>query len=100
MAIWLAADAQNRLFWRACTGRGSEYCVPSTGWTRHPEMATTVLAQAEPTVLQTASEHAVTCTATNAIVGFGTYLAQKPAWSLPQPVGGGFRVPLAFRLSA
>jgi hypothetical protein len=29
------------------------------------------------TILQTALEHALTCTATDALAGFGTYLAQK-----------------------
>jgi len=32
MTIRLVADIQNRLFWRAGTGRASECSVPSTGW--------------------------------------------------------------------
>jgi len=31
MTVRLVADIQNRLFWRVCTGRASECCIPSAG---------------------------------------------------------------------
>jgi hypothetical protein len=32
MTVRLVADIQNRLVWRVGTGRASERCVPSAGW--------------------------------------------------------------------
>ena len=34
MAVRLVADIQNRLFWRVGTGRASQCCVPSAGWSQ------------------------------------------------------------------
>lgn len=34
MSVRLVADIQNRLFWRVGTGRASECCVPSAGWSQ------------------------------------------------------------------
>jgi hypothetical protein len=34
MILRLVADIQNRLFWRVGTGRASECCVPSAGWSQ------------------------------------------------------------------
>lgn len=40
------------------------------------------------TALQTVREHALTCTATNALADFGTYLAQKPSSRLARQLDG------------
>ena len=46
MTVWLVADIQNRLFWRVGTGRASECCVPSAGWSPgNPEMSNDVSAE-------------------------------------------------------
>jgi hypothetical protein len=34
MIVRLVAEIQNRLFWRVGTGRASECCVPSAGWSQ------------------------------------------------------------------
>jgi len=34
MIVRLVADIQNRLFWRVGTGRASEFCIPSAGWSQ------------------------------------------------------------------
>ena len=75
MSIRLVADIQNRLFWRACTGGGSECCIPSTGWNQASRRrATIVMAQAEPTILQTRPRNAVTSANAAAALGLRTYL--------------------------
>jgi hypothetical protein len=40
----LVADIQSRLFWRVGTGRASECCVPSAGWSQTSRMGSDALA--------------------------------------------------------
>lgn len=75
--IRLVADSQNRLFWCAGSGGASECCIPSTGWKPGiPKWATIVLAQAEPTVLQTLPRDALTTSNTAGAPELRTYLAR------------------------
>jgi hypothetical protein len=45
MTVRLVADIQNRLFWRVGTGRASECCVPSAGWSQASRVGSDVPAE-------------------------------------------------------
>ncbi len=45
MTVRLVTDIQNRLFWRAGTGRASECWVPVYDAARHPEIGSDVSAE-------------------------------------------------------
>ena len=75
MAVRLVADIQNRLFWCARTGRGSECCIPYGMEPGIPRWVAIVLVQAELTVLQTLSIKAVTSANATGAPGLRMYLA-------------------------